>query len=244
MLDLANAQAVRDRFRADRPSAVIHCAAISKSVACEGNAALAREINVAVTRRLAELAANIPFIFLSTDLVFDGQKGWYSEADSVNPVTVYAETKAAAEQIVLKNPLHMVVRTGPNVGKSPTGDRSFNEELRRAAEQGRAMTLFVDEFRCPIPAEETARAIWRLLERDGRGIFHLAGAERLSRWDIGQLLAKTWPDLKPNFQPGSICDYRGPKRSPDTSLNCNKAVACLQQEMPRISEWLRKNDRS
>jgi len=240
-LDLTNFEVVRRRFKEERPDLVVHCAAISKSAACEANPELARRVNVEVTRTLADLASAIPLMFFSTDLVFDGRQGWYSEADAVNPVTVYAETKAAAEEIVLGNPLHSVVRTGPNVGCSPSGDRAFNEELQRAAEQGRPMRLFTDEFRCPIPAEETARVVWDLLGRDARGLFHVAGSERLSRWEIGQLLLKTWSNVNSRFEPGSIRDYQGPKRSPDTSLNCSKVTALLGREMPRLSDWLRKN---
>ena len=100
------------------------------------------------------------------------------------------------------------------------------------------MTLFTDEFRCPIPAEETAGAIWDLLDRGARGLFHIAGSERLSRWEIGELLAQMWKGVKPNFVRGSIRDYAGPKRSPDTSLNCDKTIALLGREMPRLSRWL------
>jgi dTDP-4-dehydrorhamnose reductase len=238
ILDLTDGQAVRERFRRDRPSLIIHCAAISKSVVCERDPALARAINVEATRVLADLADGIPFILFSTDLVFDGAKGWYAESDSVNPLTVYAETKVAAEQIVLTNPAHTVVRTGPNVGRSPTGDRSFNEELRRSAEQGKPMKLFIDEFRCPIPAHETARAVWALAQAGARGLFHIAGSERLSRWEIGQLLLARW-EQKVKFEPGSIRDYTGPPRSPDTSLDCTKAATVLGRELPRLSDWLK-----
>jgi len=103
---------------------------------------------VEVTRLLAELAADVSFLFISTDLVFDGKRGWYDESSPVSPLTVYAETKVEAEQIVLQNPRHTVIRTSLNGGTSPAGNRGFNEELRRAWEAGKPTRLFVDEFRC------------------------------------------------------------------------------------------------
>src|SRR6185503_10854840 len=108
---------------------VIHCAALSKTLACERNPAVARLNNVEVTRVLTELAADIPLLFFSTDMVFDGSKGNYTEADAPNPLTVYAETKFAAERIALANPKHTVIRTSLNAGRTSHGT-AFNEQWR------------------------------------------------------------------------------------------------------------------
>src|SRR5204863_1221347 len=133
---------------------------------------------------------------------------------------------------------HTVIRTSLNGGTSPAGNRGFNEELRRAWEAGKATRLFVDEFRCPIPAIETARAIWELVNKRARGLFHVAGKERLSRWQIGELVAARWPQLHPKLERGSIHDYGGPPRSADTSLNCTKAENLLGRPLPGLSQWL------
>jgi dTDP-4-dehydrorhamnose reductase len=237
-LDLTDASAVRAAFRLQHPQLVIHCAALSKSPDCEANPALARQLNVEVTARLAELAADIPLFFLSSDLVFDGQQGNYEETAPVNPLSVYAETKNAAEQIVLANPEHTVIRTSLNGGTSPTGDRGFNEQMRRAWQAAQKMKLFTDEFRSPIPAEVTARAIWELAGHNLPGLYHVAGSERLSRWQIGQLLAARWPQLKPRIEPGSLKEYSGAPRAPDTSLNCAKAQKLLSFPLPGLTAWI------
>src|SRR5882724_9372207 len=138
-LDLTDFAAVRSEFRRQRPLLFIHCAALSRSPECQANPALARKQNVDVTALLAELASDIPFIFFSTDLVFDGRAGNYDESASVNPLSVYAETKVAAEQIVLANPRHTVVRTSLNGGTSPAGDRGFNEQLRCGWKAGQTL---------------------------------------------------------------------------------------------------------
>src|SRR5437899_7658108 len=103
-LDLSDRQKVASLFRQDQPNAIFHCAALSKSTDCEANPALARKLNIEVTQQLCELARDVPFIFFSSDLVFDGRIGNYNEASPVNPLSVYAETKVSAEQIVLSNP--------------------------------------------------------------------------------------------------------------------------------------------
>lgn len=237
-LDLADSAAVRAEFRRQRPGLVIHCAALSKSPECEAKPALARQLNVEVTALLAGLAAEIPLFFLSTDLVFDGRAGNYDESAAVNPLSVYAETKVAAEQVLRANPRHTVIRTSLNGGVSPTGDRGFNEQMRRAWQAGQTLRLFTDEFRSPIPAAVTARAIWELAGQGATGLYHIAGRERLSRWEIGRLLAARWPHLAPVIEATSLKEYQGAPRAPDTSLNCAKAQALLSFRLPGLTEWL------
>ncbi|HUB87423.1 MAG TPA: SDR family oxidoreductase [Verrucomicrobiae bacterium] len=239
--DLLDFAAVEREFKKDRPQLIIHCAAISIIAEAQKNPALAKRMNVEATKFLAELAADVQFVFFSTDLVFDGQKGNYAETDAPNPLQVYGETKLAAEQIVLKNPRHIVVRTSLNLGISRAGDRGFNEQLKRALQAGQPMKLFTDEFRCVIPAAETARAIWELADKNCAGIFHVAGAEKLSRWQIGQLLVRRWPEIKTKIEAGSAKEFPGPARAADTSLDISKVQKVLSRPLPGLSEWLAAN---
>lgn len=237
-LDLCDSVALQNAFRSDPPEVVIHCAAISRNTECQSEPARAWRVNCQLTKELADLAANAQLVFLSTDLVFDGRAGNYDEGAPVNPLTIYAETKGAAEKLVLANPKHLVVRTSLNGGTSTTGDRGFNEQLRRAWQRGERPRLFTDEFRSPIPACATVRAIWELVVQERAGLFHVAGAERLSRWQIGQIVAARWPDLNPKLEPGSIRDSPGLPRGPDTSLNCGKVQKLLSFPLPGLTQWL------
>lgn len=237
-VDLADFPKVAALFHQEQPDAILHCAALSKSPDCQANPALAQRLNVDVTRYLCELSRDIPFIFFSSDLVFDGRTGNYDETSKVNPLSVYAKTKVAAESYVLSNPRHTVIRTSLNGGISPTGDRGFNEQLRNAWRAGEMVRLFTDEFRCPMHAEVTARAAWELLSRNQPGLYHVAGNQRLSRWDIGQLLAPRWPDLSPKLVATSFKEYQGAPRAPDTSLNCARAQRLLSFRLPGLSDWL------
>jgi dTDP-4-dehydrorhamnose reductase len=240
-LDLLDFAAVRREFQRDNPRLVIHCAAVTSAAEAQANPDLARRVNVEVTRLLADLAADVQFIFFSTDLVFDGRRGNYVETDAVNPLHVYGETKAAAEAIVLRNPGHTVVRPSLNGGVSRAGDRGFNEQFRRSAQSAAGMKLFTDEFRCPIPAVETARAVWELAGKNCFGLFHVAGAEKLSRWEIGRLLAKRFPELKAKMEPASAKDFSGPPRALDTSLNIARIQKVLSAPLSGFGEWLAAN---
>jgi dTDP-4-dehydrorhamnose reductase len=239
--DLLDFKTVEHEFKKDKPQLVIHCAAISVVGEAQKNPGLARRVNVEITKLLAELAAEIQFVFFSTDLIFDGQKGNYAETDSANPLHIYGETKVAAEEIVLKNPKHLLIRTSINGGVSRAGNRGFNEQLRHSLQAGQRMTLFTDEFRSPIPAVETARAVWELAEKNCAGIFHVAGAEKLSRWQIGELLVKRWPEIKTKIESGSAKHFPGPPRALDTSLDISKAQKVLSKPLPGLGKWLAAN---
>ena len=237
-LELTDFPKVRAEFQCQNPQLIIHCAALSRSPECQANPGLARRINVEATAVLAELATGIPLFFFSSDLVFDGRTGNYEEADAVNPLSVYAETKVAAEELVLANPRHTVIRTSLNCGESIAGNRGFDEQLRCAWSAGETLRLFTDEFRSPIPAEATARAVWELVTHSKPGLYHIAGRERLSRWQIGQLIAARYPELNPRKQPASLKEYTGAPRPPDTSLNCSKVQRLLSSQLPGLSDWL------
>jgi len=239
--DLLNFTALDRAFARDEPAAIIHCAALSRTADCQANPGLARQVNFELTRHLAELAANSSLIFFSSDLVFDGLKGDYVETDPVNPRSVYGETKAEAEAFVLRTSSHTVVRTSLNAGVSASGSRTFNEEITNAWMVGRPTQLFHDEYRSPLGASVTAWAVWELAASGQTGLFHLAGAERLSRVQIGELLARYWRKGMPKIESRSLRDYSGPPRCPDTSLNCAKLQAYLSQPLPRFSHWLEQN---
>lgn len=238
-LDLTDFAAVERRFFAERPRLVIHCAAMSKSPDCQAHPAQARRINLEAAAHLAGLAAEADFIFFSTDLVFDGRKGNYAESDPVNPLSVYGETKAAAEAVVAKNSRHAVLRTSLNSGGSPGGRSAYNEQLRALWTEGKTLKLFHDEYRSPISAAVTARAVWEMAAQPRGGLWHVAGGERLSRLEIGRLLAARHPELPARLESGSLREYQGAPRPADTSLDCSKIQARLTFRLPGLTEWLR-----
>lgn len=237
-LDLTDEAAVCRLWREDQPALVIHCAAISRPAVCEQDPGLARKVNVDATALLVSLAGDRPLLFFSSDQVFDGRQGRYVETDRINPINYYGETKAAAEEIVLSNPRHTVIRLALTAGTSSTGDRSFVEDMRRSAGRDQCLTLFTDEFRSPVPAGGVARAIWELIAQQQSGLYHLGGAERLSRIEIGETLAIKYPELASRLQPGSVAAYHGPPRPPDLSMRCDKLQRLLSFPIPGFRSWL------
>jgi len=237
-LDLTDRANVERTWQSIKPNAVIHCAALSRTKDCEQDPAQARRINVEVTAHLAQQSQDIPFIFLSSGEVFDGRTGWYGETDEPNPINVYGQTKLEAEQAVLQNSGHTVVRIVLTAGTSETGDRSFVEDMCRTAKAGKDVTLYADEFRCPLPAGVIARVVWELVDRKQSGLYHLGGSERLSRWDIGETLLPWCPELKGHLMKGSARNHVGSPRPADLSLRYDKIQGLLSFRIPGFREWL------
>jgi dTDP-4-dehydrorhamnose reductase len=237
-LELTDRLKVEAWIRARKPDLLIHCAALSRTKACEQDPDKAHRDNVEVTAHLAQLSKDIPFIFLSSGEVFDGKTGWYSETDEPNPINVYGRTKLDAERVVLQNLQHTVVRIVLTSGTSQDGDRSFVEDMCRTAKAGKDVILYVDEFRCPLPAGVIARAVWELVDRKQPGIYHLGGSERLSRWDIGEALLPWYPELEGRLIPGSAQNHVGNPRPADLSLRSDKIQRLLSFGIPGFREWL------
>ena len=237
-LDLTDHANVERTWQSIKPATVIHCAALSRTKDCEQDPASARRINVEATAHLAQLSQDIPFIFLSSGEVFDGRTGWYGETDEPNPINVYGQTKLEAEQAVLQNPRHTVVRIVLTAGMSETGDRSFVEDMCRTAKSGKDVTLYADEFRCPLPAGVIARVTWELVDLKQPGLYHLGGNERLSRWEIGETLLPWYPELKGRLIQGSAQNHVGSHRPADLSLRCDKIQNLLSFRISGFREWL------
>ena len=101
------------------------------------------------------------------------------------------------------------------------------------------MTLYGDEFRCPLPAGVIARAIWELVGKEASGLYHLGGGERLSRWEIGQALLPWYPELQGHLVEGFAGVHSGAPRPADLSLNCEKLQALLSFPIPGFRSWLK-----
>ncbi len=130
LLDTANLVRLIERMN---PDAVIHCAAVANIDFCESNRHIAEQVNVGITKTIASVckSTGTKLIFCSTDTVFNGKKGNYTETDLPDPVNVYAETKVKAEQVVLNaSPLNVVARLALVTGMPVLGrGNSFLPEL-------------------------------------------------------------------------------------------------------------------
>jgi dTDP-4-dehydrorhamnose reductase len=224
-LDLLDAAAMTKAVDRVRPTCIVHAAAVTSMAEAFANPQRAQQVNVEVTRRLAELASkrHQRMVLLSTDMVFDGEHAPYDEAAEPAPQTVYGQTKLAAERIVLEYDNTLVLRL-PLLYGIPAVQRetTFQRQLH-ALRSGHALRLFADEYRTPVWLEDAAAVVESAASAALLGIVHAPGPERLSRADMGRLLAKALGVEQPAITTESRLDAGGSEPRPrDLSLRSRR----------------------
>ncbi len=228
---LEHEEDVRRRFHALRPHAVLHIAAMANVSDCVRQAGRAEQINHRATSLLAELAAGVcRFVYVSTDMVFGGDKAPYREPDLPAPLSIYGRTKVLAEQAVLKHNGTGVARLsllfGPSLGDPPT----FFDSILATIRNGQPFSLFTDEYRTPLSLPGAARALCDLVGSDCAGMWHVGGSERLSRYEFGLRLADYLGVSKDLIRPASRLENAAPEPRPaDLSLDSSRFRAAFPQ---------------
>jgi dTDP-4-dehydrorhamnose reductase len=185
-LDLVDDEAVERGLGEADPEVVIHTAALSSADAVRRDPARARAVNTEATARLAAWCAahDRRMVYTSTDLVFDGSKSWYRESDRAEPILAYGRTKLEGEPSVLAAPGGVVARISLMYGPSRSGRPSYYEQTIAGLRGGTPQTFFEDEYRTPLDLESAAAVLVRLAESDVRGVLHVGGPERVSRFEL------------------------------------------------------------
>jgi len=190
-LDLCDEAAVTAAVLAEFPEAIVNAAAVSVPEACDADPARAQTLNVVLPSTLARLAHHLSarLVHLSSEYAFDGARTTpYAIGDLPSPINLYGRQKIASERVVqaLAPEFAVTVRAPLLMGNSPGGQRSTHERLFADWSAGRAAKLYTDEFRQTCTAENLAEVMLELCERrDVRGVVHWAGAELLSRYELG-----------------------------------------------------------
>lgn len=195
-LDLLDTNALTKVIQEYQPTHILHCAALTSVEICEQQPELAIQINVELSKHLAQIAKeqNIHFTFLSTDFVFDGQHGPYQENDAVKATNAYGQSKIDAEQAILAtNTNTAILRTILVYGAIPDKGRS-NLVLwaKKQLENGTKINVVSDQWRMPTWVDDLANACYLVMQRKATGIFHISGNEMMTILEAVQKLADTW----------------------------------------------------
>jgi dTDP-4-dehydrorhamnose reductase len=191
-LDLLDERAMEAVLDAVRPQAVLHSAAMANIDLCDREPDLATRLNADAPAALARLCARrgVRLVALSTDTVFPGTHALSREDDEPRPLMHYARTKLEGERAVLaEHPGAVVARIALVVGRGHGPRGTASETIAWALRAGRPLRLFTDQHRTPVDAESVAAALSVLLRGAQGGLFHLGGAERISRYDLGLRVA-------------------------------------------------------
>ena len=241
--DLLAPGAIENLLDRTQPDWVIHCAALAVLDACEADPARARQLNSEVPRKLAGYVARggARLLYVSTDAVFDGQRGGYSEEDAPNPLSVYARTKLEGERAVAKaNPQALIARVNL-FGWSLTGKRSLAEFFFYNLQAGNPLRGFTDVYFCPLLVNDLTYLFLRMLGLGLSGLYHTVSSQCLSKYDFGVALARRFGLNESLISPTSI-EAAGMKaaRSPRLTLRSDKLARALGGDLPTVSTGLER----
>ena len=239
--DLLAPGAVEHLLERVQPDWVIHCAALANVDACELDPRLARQLNTELPRTLAIHVARggARMIHVSTDAVFDGLRGDYSETDLPNPVGVYSRTKLEGERAVAETYPEAIIARVNLFGWSLSGDRSLAEFFFYHLSQKQPVMGFTDVYFCPLLANHLAGIFTAMLEHGLSGIYHVVCPESLSKYDFGVRLAQRFGLDDDLITPSSV-SQAGLKaaRSPLLTLRADKLAQALGERLPDIAMGL------
>jgi len=223
------------------PDWVIHCAALANLEACELDPTLARQLNTELPEKLAHLVARggARLLHVSTDAVFDGQRGGYTETDQPNPLSEYARTKMDGELAVLAaNPEAIIARVNL-FGWSLSGTRSLAEFFFNNLKAGKPVMGFTDIYFCPLFVIELAIIFMEMLSIGLKGLYHAVSSECITKYEFGVRLARQF-----NLNEGLIAPTKvsaaglNAARSHKLTLNSDKLTKDIHKPMPDLSTGL------
>lgn len=243
-MDICSQQAINTVLQQVNPTHIIHTAALTNVDFCELNPALCYEINVKATASLIVEAKkiNAHIQLLSSDFIFDGQNGPYTETDLPNPLSHYATSKWQAEQLLIKseNKNWSIVRTIIVYGQGHQLSRSnLIVWARESLLSKQAISVVDDQFRAPTWADDLAWACIQICVQEKLGIYNACGPETLSIYEIVKRIAK-FHNLDESLIKKISSDSlnQAAKRPPRTGLILTKSKKTFNYNPKTLEETL------
>lgn len=240
-VSLESVEAVAAMIRHASARVVVHSAAMTNVDACEAEPEAAHHANFLIARNVA-LACKLEgakLVHISTDHVFSGTNQMMDEEAAINPINVYAKTKAAGEVAVLDICPNAIVARTNFFGWGLSYRKSFSDTIIEALRGGFEMNLFSDSYFTPILIGRLIKASHELIEADASGIFHVVGDERLSKYDFGIRIAKTFGLNANLIKPTLLAERHNIAQRPlDLSLNNMKIRAVIGRSIGEVDSQL------
>ena len=236
-MDLLNHEMISNVMSEKNPDIVIHLAAMTAVDLCETDQDNAFKINSQATEILAKESSKINafIIYVSTDYVFDGNTGMYEENDTTNPLGFYGKSKLLGEKSIQNFSSNWcIARTSTPFGLHPT-KKSFPIWVIENLQKQKQIDVLTDQFTSPTYVPSLSRMLIEISERHLTGIIHVAGASKISRYEMASLVSdKLGLDGK-LLREISINDIKWEAQRPkDSSLNVSKAISTLNQKPQKI----------
>ncbi len=227
-LDIRNAQETNELVKKLSPETVFLAAALTNVDYCEENPTESREVNVKGTENVVNVCRELGcwLVFLSTDYVFDGEKGNYKEEDAPNPLNEYGKAKLDAEKIVsgMHPNLYIIARTSTLYGfNSGKGKKTFLDWVKEELGQGKEIRAVDDQVTSPTLTDDAANALVELVEREKNGLFHVTGSGAESRHGFALKAAEVFGLDKEKILKAKTAELgQKAKRPKDCSLSISR----------------------
>jgi len=227
-LDVADEQQVEQVIQKEKPTHLIHTAAMTNIDECELNPEACWQLNVTAVQYLVNACKkyHCHFVYLSTDFVFDGESGPYQEEDSPNPISHYGKSKLAAEEIVQQSAGNWaIVRTVLVYGVAHDyGRTNIVLWVKKSLEAKKTIQVVSDQFRTPTLAEDLAVGCWLAVVHDAQGIYHISGKEGLTPYEMALQVADYFQLDKTYIRKVDASTFTQPaRRPPHTGFDISKA---------------------
>jgi dTDP-4-dehydrorhamnose reductase len=190
-LDITNKKSVEGLIKKVRPNVIILTSALTYVEYCEDHQEEAYNINVLGTTNVVLMAKEIDakLVFFSTEYIFDGKKGPYSEIDIPNPINYYGKTKLEGETVIINNLNdYLIIRTTVVYGYQKDG-KNFIMQLIQKNKTGQIMNVPIDQYGSPTFRDNLVEIVIELIKRDKKGIYNVVGPEIINRFDFSILAA-------------------------------------------------------
>ena len=239
-LDITDKNSIRKNFEKHKPNIVIQTSALTYVEQCEEDKELANKINVIGIQNVVDLCKefNSKMVYISTDYVFDGKNGPFSEDDTPNPLNHYGKTKLEAEKIVktLKN--FLVIRSAW-INDINSKSKNFVMQVIHSVNTGKVMRVANDQFGHPTLASNLAEIIIELIMLDKNGVYHVAGSSYVSRYNQALEITKAF-GLDSSLIKSVTTEELNLKatRPLNVNLNLEKIKSVISQKILSLNEQL------
>ena len=247
LLDITELNQVRETITLFQPDVIVHLAAMTDVDGCERDPELAFDVNVRGTENLLDNFSG-RFIYISTDYVFDGTDGPYGEDDETNPISVYGQTKLAADKWLTNNhPKVTIFRANVVYGYTKRTKASFVKWVVDSLSDGKPIHVVDDQWNNPTWTESIATVIKVLIEKEALGLYHYGDKEYMNRYEFAHLIAKVFDLDASLISPISTADLKQPAPRPlksglktekiESALGIvpNSVETCLQEIRKQLS---------
>lgn len=241
--DITDQQEVEKVLQREQPDVIMHCAAMTNVDLCEDKTDLAYKINGNGTGNIAKAAEKIgaKVIYVSTDFVFDGNRGYYKENDEVNPLGIYAKSKYDGEVQLQKYSTNWAIARVSVLYGWLEKRQNFTTWVIDQLRQKNQINIVTDQVNSPTLADNAAEAMIEIANQDKTGIFHTAGNDAINRFDFTLKIAEAFDLDSSLINPITSNEFKQKAPRPrDSSLSVKKIEKKLNMKMETCSESLKR----